>query len=734
MGTRRWTLSMLALVSVVACKDNPSEKLEAPDIGLLSPEATNEYVIAKGCYALQALATEGFVVRDADGAYRGDGTDALSAEPFFMQPTGLGKYVFYATDETMLADSGGALLAQAEPSEAAIWSVSKLQVEQGFSIVSTVSGQALVLAEDGQLTQGAADSAAAQFQFVPSAASCKAYPEMPLSIVGKTYKGRGIDQPIVGFADVHTHMGMSSELSTSGEVGPSAGGVLYGETFNKLGVSEALKDCEEFHGPDGRHDANNVLTQDPTGSHDTQGWPTFTYWPKNNSLTHQVMYYRWVERAYMAGLRLMVTHGTNIAGLCEVGKTYSLHPDADCNDMSIGLKQLDYLYELQDYIDAQSGGPGEGWFRIVLSPLEARQVINDGKMAVVLGLEAAQVFDCGVTMLPGGQEVRECDAAQIDAKVQEYWDKGVRHIYPFHDIDSSLGGTGIFSGDVMNLLNFYDTGAFWKTTECREYPADEPTLRTPGAQMATALPGSGSDPLTTALFEATGGVLPVYPPGVRCNARDLTDLGVHAINAMMDQRFVIDIDHAAYHSKDKMLDMADERTPTYPFASTHSAHGGLSSDQSARILAAGGIIYRYKGNGRGNVAFNEKLKFWREKAGIDPVEQPMASGYGADGNGFGGHPGPRGGDSVPVNYPFTLFSGEDWGPMFDGIEPITVEMLTIPESGKFWNIDEVGMANYGLVADYVEEVRLESGAEGLEALYNSAEAYVRLWENVYNRD
>jgi hypothetical protein len=66
--------------------------------------------------------------------------------------------------------------------------------------------------------------------------------------------------------------------------------------------------------------------------------------------------------------------------------------------------------------------------------------------------------------------------------------------------------------------------------------------------------------------------------------------------------------------------------------------------------------------------------------------------------------------------------------------PAPVEMLLIPESGKYWHIDETGMSHYGLVADFVEEVRLEGGKEALDALYNSAEAYVQMWERAYNRN
>ncbi len=696
-----------------------------------SPTPTDRYAMAKGCYALQSAATQGFAVAD-NGGYRDAAAAASHAEAFYMQPATLGKYLLQATDELLLTAGAGSVSGQAAPSDGAIWTIDPGSAGDTFTLSSQTAGQALIVDEAGNLSLGAIDSGAAQFRFVPTGVSCTPYPEMPTGIVGETYKGRGVDQPIVGFADVHTHMGISSEMSYAGDVGPAAGGALYGEVIHRFGAPHALEDCEGFHGPNGIRDGNNILAADPTGNHDTVGWPSFVDWPRRDYLTHQVMYYRWVERAWLSGLRLMVNHGTNIAALCRIGQTYSMMPNADCDDMGVAIKQIEYLYEVQDYIDAQSGGPGKGWYRIVKSPQEARAVINEGKLAVVLGVEVAQVLDCGVTFLPDGSELRNCDPTQIDAEIDRLWELGVRHIYPYHDIDSSLGGTGIFSGDVINFLNFMDTGAFWKTTECRDYPADEPSVREPGAEMSTAIPGSGDDPLSIAIFEATAGVVPAYPPGLRCNARTVTDLGDYTLRAFMAKRLVIDIDHAAYHSKDLMLDIAEEQNPPYPMASSHDAHGGLTSDQAVRMLASGGTIYPYKGNGIKHREFLEKLKFWRARAGVESG-QILGLGYGADANGFGGHPGPRGGDSIPVQYPFTLFRGAEWGPQFAGVAPVSVELLTIPESGKFWHIDEVGMAHYGLVADFVEEVRLESGREGLDALFNSAEAYVQMWERVSNR-
>ena len=45
----------------------------------------------------------------------------------------------------------------------------------------------------------------------------------------------------------------------------------------------------------------------PEKDHDTDGYPTFTSWPAAPfSATHQVQYYKWLERAYLSGLRLLL--------------------------------------------------------------------------------------------------------------------------------------------------------------------------------------------------------------------------------------------------------------------------------------------------------------------------------------------------------------------------------------------------------------------------------------------
>ncbi|PTU31505.1 peptidase M19 [Stenotrophobium rhamnosiphilum] len=687
------------------------------------------YDLANRCFALKSVAANAHAVHATDGSYAATAPAVADGEPLYLKPTALGKYICYATDKTMLAANGSNVGSVSSPSDAADWTIETTGSGQ-YTLFSKSANKSLATDASGKLVLS---DAPGTFKFAPTT-GCTPYPEMPVDIDGETYKGSGVNKPVIGFADGHTHMMMSSELSDgSRNVGPSAGGVLYGMPFNRFGVGEALKNCEAVHGPNGLLDPDTIIHTAPT-PHETPGWPTFIGWPTADSNTHQGMYYKWVERAWKAGLRVQVDLGTNINALCELGAAFigATHPGTpipDCNDMSIGTKQVQYMYEIRDYVDAQEGGPGKGWYQPVKSPAEARKVINEGKLAVVPGVEFADLFDCTVNFV-GPIESIGCTKEDIDTKLDELYALGVRQIYPFHDVNSALGGTGIFNGLAINLIGFLQTQAFWKTYNCPRGGEGPTYFYNAGAEMTTAIPGTGSDPLTQAVFAAGGGVLPVYPAGRQCNSRGITELGRYAIEQIMKKKMVIDIDHAELSIKQDIIDIAKAQKPQYPLVSMHGGHGGISQEQAIDVLKLGGVIYPYAPNGKGAAEFIQKIKpIW-------PAGRPLAMGYGFDGNGFGGYAGPRGaGSKGDIVYPFTLFKGPGWGPQFAaaGIKPITVNKLTIPESGKSWNPDEVGTAHYGLIADYVEQTRIEGGQEAIDALYNSAEAYLQMWEKVVNR-
>lgn len=725
---------LVATSALVACgnsSDGAAAGSENPQTRL-APKT--KYAMANNCFALQSVASNAYAASNGSGGYAFSASSPANAEAFYMKPTALGEYLIQAKNKTLLSNAGAAIGSAMKPSNATVWSVDMPRAGV-FTLSNSDTDKRMQLGEQNALILSSSSDKAGEFRFVPTT-DCTPYPEISTDIVGKTYVGRGIDKPVIGFAEVHTHMAMGHEMSDGKHiVGPSAGGVMYGQMFHRFGVPHAMADCADWHGPQGIRDPEAlILDMTPLTMHDTKGWPTFIDWPKADSQLHQAMYYKWVERAWQAGMRIMVTEGTNIAALCEVGRLAVLRPGAECNDMRLGISQVKYLFQLQDYVDAQEGGPGLGWFRIVKTPQEARRVINDGKLAVVAGLEFANVFDCTVHFTPGGLlgEVRGCTKESIDRQIDEVWDLGVREIFPYHDINSALGGTGLFQ-DILNIVGFYATGGFWQTYDCPDGGEGDKYFYNAGAKITITPPGLGNDPLTSLILGATSsvlpGTLPLYPSDRRqCNARGMTDLGEYVMKRLMAKGFIIDIDHAELSIKGKMLEMANAQTPKYPLISAHGAQGGLSLQQAKDLLAGGGLIYPMKPNGKGHVDFLNKLKpIWPADRG------PIPLGYGMDANGITDRAGPRGAGSKPMQYPFTLFQGEDWGPQFDGIAPVQVNLQTQPESGKTWPIDEVGTAHYGMMADYVEEVRLEGGKEAIDALYRSAEAYIQMWEQTVNR-
>jgi len=362
---------------------------------------------------------------------------------------------------------------------------------------------------------------------------------------------------------------------------------------------------------------------------------------------------------------------------------------------------------------------------VVTDPQQAREVIAQGKLAVSLGYEFSNLWFCRVTFNLDGSENRECDRDSIDAEIDRAWNLGIRNVFPYHDIDSSLGGTGIFSS-VLNYVGFTDTGSFWKTYDCPDGGDGDSYFYAAGAVLETAPLSMFNDPFTQAITDAGGLLgLPVYGNERQCNARTVTDLGAYAINRMMKKGFVIHIDHGEILSKQYLLDEGAKTTPNYPHPSGHGAQGGLSMAQAEQMIRQGGIIYPALPNGAEWVDFRDRLKPVWDASG---TTRPFAIGYGADANGLRELPGARGAGADPVRYPFTLFSGPDWsGPEFTGLSPMLVEMLNIP-GGRAWDINQDGMYHYGMVPDIIEEIRIEGDGEALSTLYRSAEAYLQLWE------
>ncbi len=700
---------MLAMIvaQLAACSGSGDSSAPPPPDGVSRQQPVTRYDMANDCFALKLVAGGRYVARAADGSYLASATILAGGEPLYMKPTGLGRYLLSARDASLMAAIGSGIGSVSEASDAADWIVDTTG-PGSFTLISGLTGKALAVEPaSGRLTQADQPSL---FRF-ERASGCTPFPEITVNASGDSFKGTLPNGQVLGFADAHVHISATDFL----------GGAHYGNPFHRFGVAHALGDCKERHGPNGTQDlVGNLYATDPLAQHDTQGWPTFVSWPAAHSLTHEGMYYKWVERAWKAGLRIMVNELVQNEVLCTLNSTAKLKPQ-NCNEMDMAVAQVQTMRQLQDYIDAQEGGPGKGWFRLVNTAAEARSVIAQGKLAVVLGVEISHIFNCNVRygLLPVLPETQGCDEATVDAQLDRLYQLGVRQLFPVHEFDNALGGNGIFDGLVLNLGNKVDTGQFWQTYDC---PEDEYYFDA-GAIMTT-VPGvfDSEDPLSSLLRQLAGGTAPVYKSNKRqCNARGITPIGRYAIGRMMDRGMIIDLDHLELKMKSEVIEMA--RLRSYPLTSTHGGHGGISMTQARDIFKLGGLIYDYKGNGKGYVAAFRKAKAAHVASG---ASTDFAFGFGADTNGMGAQADARGSGSQPVSYPFTLFKGAQWGSEFNGIKPVVFDQQRSGE--RLYDTDRDGQAHYGLIADWVEEVRIEGGQDALSALYRSAEVYLQMWE------
>jgi microsomal dipeptidase-like Zn-dependent dipeptidase len=615
------------------------------------------------------------------------GYDAAAVVPedavtFRMQATDLGSYLMLGSDGDFLSTERGDVVPDSQPSPAGDWRPEF--TGSGFTVTSGATGKALALDRDGRLVL-VAPSRAETFDFAP-AEGCIPFPEAQLNVVGKPQKGDTPYGETRGLVDGHMHM-FAFE---------SFGGNLHcGRPWSPLGIANALKDCPDHYPNGSAAVVENVASYgDPTHTHDPVGWPTFRDWPDNESYTHENDYYRWLERTYRSGMRLVVNLSVDNSALCFVNpyKKYS------CNEMQAVDRQIHDIYALQRYVDAQYGGPGKGWFRIVRNPFQARRVINDGKLAVVMGIEVSEPFNCGIR-----NDVPQCTNKSIDRDFNKYYGLGVRQMELANKFDNALSGVAFDDGTqgvIVNVGNRQATGRFWRMEHCTSKPYDRQPTPVPA--------GSALEGVVRLLIPS--GVLPVYPKGPVCNPRGLTDLGRHFLDGMMDRGMMVDPDHMSVKARAQALDYIDARR----YSGVISSHSWADDPSYRRIYGMGGFVAAMKSNA------NDYLKIWHEHKHLwreSKSKHPFAMGFADDMNGFSSQPAPRSDAAEnPLPYPFT-------SPVDDGVQ---VDRQITGE--RVFDLNKDGVDHYGLYADWIGDLKHVGGQRIIEDMAGATDAYLESWE------
>ncbi|MFV0132096.1 discoidin domain-containing protein [Streptomyces sp. HMX87] len=499
-------------------------------------------------------------------------------------------------------------------------------------------------------------------------------PDSAINVTGEPFRGTDSRGEVRGFVDAHNHL-MSNEAF--------GGRLICGRTFSEAGIADALKDCPE-HYPDGSLAIFDFITNGGDGRHDPVGWPTFEDWPAHDSLTHQQNYYAWVERAWRGGQRVMVNDLVTNGVICSV----YFFKDRGCDEMTSIRLQAKLTYDLQAYIDRMYGGPGKGWFRIVTDSEQARDVIEQGKLAVILGVETSEPFGCKQIL-----DVPQCGKEDIDKGLDELHALGVRSMFLCHKFDNALCGVRFDSGALGTAINvgqFLSTGTFWRTEKCTGPQRDNPIGQAAAPEAEKKLPA--------------GVRVPSYDADAQCNVRGLTGLGEYAVRGMMQRGMMLEIDHMSVKATGRVLDILEAES--YP--GVLSSHSWMDLNWTERVYRLGGFIAQYMHGSQAFSAEAERTDALRDEYGV-------GYGYGTDMNGVGGWPGPRGADTDnPVRYPFRSVDGGS-----------VLDRQTTGE--RTWDLNTDGAAHYGLVPDWIEDIRLVGGQDVVDDLFRGAESYLDTW-------
>jgi microsomal dipeptidase-like Zn-dependent dipeptidase len=646
------------------------------------------YTLANRCWALRSAGSGKFVAVSGDH-YSVTLDPSGPAAALYLKPTRLGAYLLYDQDrELMAVGSHRTVVRSTHPGKRAEW-VPKRGPRGTFEIMSPRTGRRLGPSKSGELRLKPRN--AASLFFFKHSDGCKRYPEAKTDAVGKSFKGTRPDGSVKGFADAHLHI--TADMRAGGEV-------LYGRSFAPFGVTRALGsngDARE-HGPDGSLDITGNLLRSgtPFGTHDTHGWPTFAGWPVHDTVTHQQTYYVWLKRMWKAGMRVVVAQTVEDEPLCRLEPRRS----HSCNETHTIKLEIKRLKKLEHYVDAQSGGPGKGWFRIVRSPTQARHAIEQGKLAVLIGIESSDLMGCSEFM-----DHPQCTKSDIDQGIRDYKRLGVRTMFVAHWVDNAFAGAALeggSTGSFINVLEALQTGEYFKTAPCPER-------------------GQGVDvtPLSTGVlrflrkyFPSAGRIIgipiPSYPAGAQCNVKGLTDLGRYLIRRLMANHILIEMDHLSERARLTVLKMAERRH--YPLVSSHTNTGGLwTRSDLRRLYALGGFA---------TARPDEPPKLADRIVALCGFHGATGVGLGTDTGGFNSLPGAST-SGAKLKYPFHSYAGN-------------VKFTPEQTGRRRFNLNIDGVAQYGQFADLLAEVqRAKHGKKALPALFRSTQAYLDTWRRAY---
>lgn len=465
----------------------------------------------------------------------------------------------------------------------------------------------------------------------------------------------------------------------------------------------------------------------------------FKHWPAQRSLTHQQMYSSWLKKAYTGGLRVMVALTVNNVLLAELAKGNPPYDDKSVSDAQ--TLEMIRMAELP---------ANRTWMEIARSPDDLRRIVEEDKLAVILGVEIDQIGNWGTKNQPTENE--------ITTEIQRLYDQGIRYIFPVHLVDNVFGGAAVYS-HLFNVANVFYNGAPFElrhneylTNDFSDFDAKNSIKDIKNLALGVA------PPIAVGLSGAAN-IIPLIPPGLidatfnvggaitsilaiseahrigimnniseglttnysdiepgHSNNKGLSNEGKFAIKEMMKRGMMIDIDHMSEQALEELREYIrnDLDNISYPFNSGHntvrvsrsSSERFIRRDLMSDLVAnTGGIL----GLGSGDTTpelfvegYFENMKTFKTSGSI---------AIGTDVNGFG---------ELPQKSPEYNYS------------PRWNENHSIPLSvsgDRIWDYTKEGVAHYGLMYEFLYDIGSRDFYQGSSSLNRGKIVYDNMFKS-----
>ncbi|WP_372368367.1 membrane dipeptidase [Candidatus Uabimicrobium sp. HlEnr_7] len=501
---------------------------------------------------------------------------------------------------------------------------------------------------------------------------------------------------VTGFADIHIHQ--MTEYAFGG-------GWLYGSHTGSQ--EEALCACS------GMNDHGYLIGEGFLGIHleRTGGYPKFNGWPRWDSISHQQVHADWLKKAHEEGLNIIVMSAVNFEPLAHVIPEKHRVKEWGCSDIPAIKRQIEAAWRFDKEHD---------WYEIALSPADARRIIHEGKLAVVLAIETSDPF--------GDNDL----VKQLD----EYYEMGIRSLQPVHQLNNRFSGAAphhpifyVFQA-IRNMLDGKDKSEFTnivKENLAAIYSAGTWKELPPAVRQAAQKHMRGENDF--GFKQDENGM----------NVVGLSEEGSTLINEMMKRNMLIDIAHMSQRAVTTTFGLS-KSNKHYPLFVSHGhireimagAKGEEEKSTSieyAHIIASTGGMFGlrtgkdetlgYKKSPVKNCCHGSSVSF-AQMYQFASRELNLQVAFASDLNGF-------------ITQILPRFDGKD-ACSASGFKFETKHQQQL-QGDRFANgvgsdFDTKGFAHIGLIGDVIRD--LNNLGVKTNDLENSAEKFIQMWERCYD--